>query len=157
MYVQPQTQRSCLTNLKWHQQHSPPMVGNASTAFPASFLSVSANLSNHFFRVPLSFGEEPPKSPMTESTIVVILVKRAESVEIIVIICSRIRIRILSAKELSSSRTFSRVCLILVTCVWGLFDSVRVFFRYSTRLIYPYLTVFVHQNKLDCFLLLSTF
>ena len=41
----------------------PTMEGNASTAFPASLLSVSASLSNHFFKAPLSFGREPPAPP----------------------------------------------------------------------------------------------
>ena len=74
------------------------MAGNVSTAFPESHLSALANLSNHFLRVLLSFGEEPPvppppsKSPMTESTIVATSAKRAESVEIIVIICSQIKL-----------------------------------------------------------------
>ena len=76
----------------------PTIACNASTAFPASLLSASANLSNHFFKVPSSFGGEatvpplPPKSPITESTIVAITTKNAESVEIIVTICSRIEI-----------------------------------------------------------------
>ena len=36
------------------------IAGNASTAFPASILSVFASLFNHFFKTPLSFGGEPP-------------------------------------------------------------------------------------------------
>ena len=52
----------------------PTIARNASTAFTASLLSASANLSNHFFKAPLSFvgGPPPPpppsKSPMAEST-----------------------------------------------------------------------------------------
>ena len=33
----------------------PTMAGNVSTAFTASLLSAFANLSHHFFKVPLSF------------------------------------------------------------------------------------------------------
>ena len=99
------------------------MVGSASTVFPTSLLSAFASLFNHFFKVPSSFNGgppipvSPPKSPMTESTIVDIPTKRAESVEIIVTICSRIKIRILPNKDVFLSRTFSGVCLILATCV----------------------------------------
>ena len=46
----------------------PTMAGNASTAFPASLLSASASLSNHFFRVPLSFDGEPPAPPPPPKT-----------------------------------------------------------------------------------------
>ena len=52
------------------------IAGNASTPFPASLLSASANLSNHFFKTPLFFGGEPPaplsplKTPVIERTIV---------------------------------------------------------------------------------------
>ena len=41
----------------------PTMAGNASTAFPASLLSASANLSNHFFKSPSFFDGEPPPPP----------------------------------------------------------------------------------------------
>ena len=37
----------------------PTIAANASTAFPASLLSASANLSNHFFKIPSTFGGEP--------------------------------------------------------------------------------------------------
>ena len=93
----------------------PMIAGNASMAFPPSLSSVFANLSNHFFRIPLSFGRKlpaslpPPKSPTIESIIVAIPAKRAERVEIIITICSRIKIRILSGKGVFLSRTFSRV------------------------------------------------
>ena len=86
-------------------------------------VSESASLSIHCFKVPLSFDggpparPTPPKSPMTESTIVAILVKKAVSVEIIATICSQIKVRILSGKDVILSRTFSRVCLIIATCV----------------------------------------
>ena len=123
MCVQQQIQRTFPENLKWQPTTLPTIAGNASPAFPASLLSACANLSNYFFRVPLSFGgvppvpTPPPKSPMTESTIVAMPVKKAESVEIMIIICSQIKIRIFSDKGLSLSKTFSRVCLILATCV----------------------------------------
>ena len=41
----------------------PAIAGNASTAFPASLLSASANVSDHFFKVALSFGREPLVPP----------------------------------------------------------------------------------------------
>ena len=61
----------------------PAVAGNASTAFPAGLLRVSANLSNHFFKVPSSFGEEPtappphPKTLVIARTIVEIVIERA--------------------------------------------------------------------------------
>ena len=100
----------------------PTTVGNTSVTFPASLLSASANLSI-FSALPPSFGGEtsvlspPPKSPMTECTIVAIPAKRAESVQIMTTNCSRIKIRILYGKGMFLSRTFSRVCLILANCV----------------------------------------
>ena len=36
----------------------PMIAGNASTAFPASLLRVSASLINHFFEAPSPFGGE---------------------------------------------------------------------------------------------------
>ena len=90
-----------LRKLKIAPTTLPTIVGNASTAFPASLLSESASLYNHFLKATLSFGGGlpppplPPKSPMTESTIVVIPVKMAVNVKIISRICSRIKVRIL--------------------------------------------------------------
>ena len=55
-------------------------------AFPASFLSASAYLSNHFFNAPSSFGEEPhappppPKTPVIARAIVEIVMERAVSI-----------------------------------------------------------------------------
>ena len=46
----------------------PTIAGNASSAFPASLLSASANLSNHFYKVPLSFHGGPPASPPPPKT-----------------------------------------------------------------------------------------
>ena len=73
----------------------PTIAGNASTTFPASLLSASANLSNHFFKAPSSFGREPPvpppppKTPVIARTIVEIDIERAVSVENIVMPSSR--------------------------------------------------------------------
>ena len=102
----------------------PMMAGNASAVFPVSLLSASANLSNHFFKVPSSFDGEPPasplppqKTPVTARAIVEIVMDRAVSIAAIVIPCSRNKVQILPAKDVSLSRTFSKVCLILATCV----------------------------------------
>ena len=119
----------------------PIMARNTSAAFPASLLSVSANLPDHFFRPSLSFGgglptpSPSPKSHMIESTIFAIPAKRAESVEIIVIICSRIKIRTLSGKDVSLSIIFSRVCLILATCLRRFSDSVTVYLLFSIQVV----------------------
>ena len=100
-----------------------PMIpGSASATFPASLLRASANLSNHFFRVPLPFNGEPPAPqlpppPVMARTIVAMVIERAVSIEAMVMPCSLNRVRILSAKDASLSRTFSIVCLILATCV----------------------------------------
>ena len=104
------------------------MAGSASTAFPPSLLSVSANLSNYFFKVSLSFDGGPPvplppsKTPVMARKIVEILIERAVSFESIVIPCYLNKVRILSANDASLSRTFSRVCLILATWVWRSFQ-----------------------------------
>ena len=107
----------------------PTMVGNASTAFPVSLLSTSANLFNHFFKTPSSFGVEPlapsppPKTPVMVRTIVEIVIEKAAINENMVIPWSRKRVRILSANFASWSRTFAMICLILIlgTCVWRSF------------------------------------
>ena len=109
--------------LKMAPTTPPTMAGNASTAFPATLLRASASLSNHFFRVPLSFDGEPsvplppPKTHVMARTIVEIVIERAVSIENIVIPCSLNKVRILSARDVSLSETFSRVCLILATYV----------------------------------------
>ena len=64
----------------------------------------------------------PPFSPKTRtivmaSKIVEMAIERAVSAENMVMLCSRNKARILSAKDVFLSRTFSRVCLILATCV----------------------------------------
>ena len=113
-----------LKKLKIAPTTLPTIAGNASTIFPASLLSASASLPNHFFKIPSSFGGEPPipasppKTPVIASTIVEIVIERAVSIENIVIPCSRKRVRILSAKDVFWSRTFSMVCLILATWIW---------------------------------------
>ena len=94
-----------LKKLKIAPTTLPTIAGNASTIFPASLLSASASLPNHFFKIPSSFGGEPPipasppKTPVIASTIVEIVIERAVSIENIVIPCSRKRVRILSAKD----------------------------------------------------------
>ena len=95
------------------------IAGNASTTFPASLLSASASLSNP----PSSIGGEPPvppppgKTPVIARTIVEMVIESAVRIENMVMPCSRNKIRILSAKDVFLSRTFSRVCLILATCI----------------------------------------
>ena len=90
---------------------------NFSIAFPTSLLTASASLPNY----PLSFDGEPPVHPPPSKTTVMvrtnveIVIERAVSIENIVIPCSRKKVRILSAKDVSLSRTFSGVCLILAT------------------------------------------
>ena len=99
----------------------PTIAGNASAALPVSLLSASASLSNHFFQTPSSFGGEspvsPPKTSVMARKIVEMVIERAVSIENMVIPCSRNKVRILSAKDVSLSRTFSTVFLILATCV----------------------------------------
>ena len=102
----------------------PMMAGNASVAFPVSLLSASASLFNHFFKTPSSFHGKPPvpplpppKTPVMTRTIVEMVIERAVSIENMVIPCSRNKVRIISVNDTSLSRTFSRVCLILATCV----------------------------------------
>ena len=81
------------------------IAGNASTAFPASLLSASASLSNHFFKAPSFFGEEPPvplpppKTPVIARTIVEIVIERAIRIKNMVTPCSQNKVRILSAKD----------------------------------------------------------
>ena len=105
----------------------PTIAGNTSTAFPASLLSASANLSNHFSKTLLSFDGGPPAPPRPPKTrvmaraIVEIVIERAVSIENMVMLCSRNKVRILSAKGVFLSRTFSSVHLILLTCVWRSF------------------------------------
>ena len=63
----------------------------------------------------------PPKTPVKASTIVEMVIERAVTIEKIVVPCSRNKVRNLSAKDVFLSKTFSRVCLILATCVWRSF------------------------------------
>ena len=110
--------------LKLAPKTLPTIAGNASAAFPTSLLSASANLSNQFFKVPLSLyagppvpPPPPPKTPVMGRTIVEVVIERAVRIENMVMHCLRNKLRILSAKDASLSRIFSRVCLILATCV----------------------------------------
>ena len=89
------------------------MTGNASAAFPASLLIAFATLSNHFFKVPLSFDGgppgpplPPPKRPVMARIIVKIVMYRVVSIAAIVIPCSRNKVRNLSAKDISYQKPF---------------------------------------------------
>ena len=83
----------------------PKTAGNAATPFPAILLSVFANLSNDFFKIPSSFGGKPPapppppKTPVIARSIVEIVIQIAVRTENMVIPCSRNKVRILSAKD----------------------------------------------------------
>ena len=105
----------------------PIMTGNVSKAFPASLLRTFVSLSNHFVKITSSFGGEslpslpPPNASLMARRIVEIVIERAVNIESIVILCSRKRVRILSANNVFWSRTFSMVCLTLATCVWRSF------------------------------------
>ena len=59
----------------------------------------------------------PLKTPVIAKAVVEIIIERAVNIEDMVISCSRKRVQILSANDVSSSRIFAMVCLILVTCV----------------------------------------
>ena len=113
--------------LKMASTTLPTMAGIASTAFPASLFSASASLFNQFFKTSSSFGGEPPAPPPPPktfeiaSTVIETVIERAFRIEKIVMPCSRNKVRILSAKDVFLSRTLSRVCLILATCVWRSF------------------------------------
>ena len=75
-------------------------------------ISILKSLLTHFFKIPLSFGEEdpeaegpPPKTPVRASAIFAIVNEKAVSTDIIVMPCSRNKVQILSTKDppLSSS------------------------------------------------------
>ena len=94
-------------------------------AFLVSLLIAFASFVNHFFKALSSFGRgnpeavgltPPPTTHVIARAIVEMIIERDESIDIILILCSRNRIWIRSAKDLSSSRTFSMVCLILA--IW---------------------------------------
>lgn len=107
---------------------------NASPFSLASLLRVSAGLFNNFLKVFLSFGdpEAAGLSPLLiiARTIIKTVIERALSIDAIVIIpWSQDNVQIRSAKELSSSRIFPKVCLLLATCVWissWIFNSVLI-------------------------------
>ena len=48
---------------------------------------------------------------------ILVVLQSANSIDTVVISCSWNKVQILSTKDTSSSRTFSKVCLILATCV----------------------------------------
>ena len=101
----------------------PTIASNALTAFPASLLSASASLFNQLIKVPSSFGGKPPtlppppKTPVMGSTIAEMVIERAVRTEKIVVPSSQNKVRIFYAKDKFLLRTFSRVCLVLSTCV----------------------------------------
>ena len=92
----------------------PTIAGNVSAAFPASLLSASSSLLNHFFKNPLSFGGEspvpqsPPKTPMKESTIVEMVIERAVSIENMVMPCSQKRYEFCLLKIYFDQELFQR-------------------------------------------------
>ena len=106
------------------------LTSNASTAFATNLLSGFASLMNHFFKNPSSFGVEaeppvpppPPKTPVIASTMIETGIDRAAKIDNFVITFSRKRLRILFAKGVSLARTFSRVDVVLATCVWRSFQ-----------------------------------
>ena len=76
------------------------MLDNFSTTFPSNLLSASASLHNH----PSSFGEQteprptPPKTSAMARKIVEIVIKRAVSIQNMVMPCSQNKVqRIFSA------------------------------------------------------------
>ena len=98
------------------------IAGNASTVFHAMILNAFASLSNNLFKTTSSFDGEPfppppPKTPVIASAIVEMVIERAVRIENMVIPCSRNKAQILSDKDAFLLRTFSRVCLVLATCV----------------------------------------
>ena len=108
-------------NLKIAPTTLPTIADNASTALPASLLRVSTTLFNHFSKAPLSFGGDnaetarypppPPRTPVIASTIVDMVIERAVSIDTIAKPCSQDKVQMCSTKDLSSSKTFSIVCL----------------------------------------------
>ena len=70
-------------------------------------MSAFASLSNHFFKAVLSLSffwrtpvpPPPPKTPVIARTIVEIVIEKAVSIENIVMLCSRNKVRILSAND----------------------------------------------------------
>ena len=116
---------SFVKKLKLALRKLPKIARSASTASRGKLLRAAATLFNHFFKALSSFGGDdpkiaephPPKTLVIASTIVEIVIERAVSTGIIVISCSRNKVRIVSTKDVSLSRTFSMVCLILATCV----------------------------------------
>ena len=81
-----------------------PAIGNASTAFPASLFSASANLFNYFFKTPSSFDGELPASstpsnaPVIASIVVKIVIEWVVRIENMVITCSQNKVRIFLPK-----------------------------------------------------------
>ena len=153
MYVQQQFQRLSQGNLKLHQQHFPQQQAMLQQPFLQFFWGRLPACLVIFSRPLCLFVEKllslcpPPKTPVIASIIVEIISERAVSIENIVIPCSRNRVLILTPKDVFLSRTFSRVCLILATCVWRSFrfcDSISILacfsvFKPSNLSLYNYL------------------
>ena len=132
MYVQQQIQWSSQQNLKWHQQYFPRWQTMLQQPFlrafwehPLAYLTIFLGSPYLLMKDPHTPSPRPlllPKTTVMERTIVEIVVERAVSLKNMVIPCSLNKVRILSAKDGSFSRIFSRVCLILATYVWRSFQ-----------------------------------
>ena len=131
MYVQQQIQWPFLNNLKWHQQPSQDVRQCLNNLSYESFECICRRLSNHFFKTTACFDGEsaaPPSAPKTPSYGKYNCwnshwkgVQDWKYALVMVIPCSWNKVQILSAKDVFLSRTFSRICLILATCVWRYF------------------------------------
>ena len=169
MYAQQKIQQPLQGNLKLHQQHFLQQQAMVQRSFLQVFWVHFANLCSHSFNVPWSFGGEPPaslsvppKTSVIARTAVEIVIEKAVNIENMVISCSWKRVQILPDNDVSSSRTFAMVFLILVTCVWRsfrFFDSISSLacFWVLKHIVFLCITVFVHQYSQDTFLLLWTF
>ena len=103
----------------------PTIADNISMVFPTSFSKGSASLFIHFFKTLSSFGD-PDVAGATSSNNDACYSKHDCCV---VIPFSRNKVRILSVKYVSLSRTFPMVCLILPTYVCRSFqfwDSISI-------------------------------
>ena len=129
MYVQQRIQRPFQGNLR--QQHFPKWQAMLQWPFLQTFwvhlLTYLTTVSRSLLLLVenlLSLPPPPtlPKTPVIARTIVEIVIERAVSIENMAIPCSENKVRILSANDAFWSRTYSRVFLILATCVWRYFQ-----------------------------------
>ena len=137
MYVQQQSQQLCqetqTSTAKTSQNSTQCFNGLKRKTFEGkAFSSFDGD-------DPKIAGPHPPKTFVIESTIVEIVIERAVRIIINIISCSRNKVRIVSTKDVSLSRTFSVLCLILATCV-------RRSFRFCDSI-----------SRLGCFPLLKLF